>query len=93
MLLFSIAFSVMISGHEAYINACSSQNENRAVCECQANFLAHKISDDKILQLAVAGSNALRGKTDKMHQLMKNSPDIVVALQKLEQEAANCHAE
>lgn len=90
MLVFSIALASMISGYDAYVNACSTKAENRAVCECQANFLALSLDDDEILALTVAGSNAMGGRTDRLKELAEKNPKAVVALKKLESQAIAC---
>jgi len=90
MLLFSIAFFAMLSGYDAYVNACSSQGDNIDFCKCQADFLALKISDDNMLELAVAGANAMSGRGERLKELAKNQPDVVVAMQKLEKETVAC---
>ena len=93
MLLFSIAFSAMLSGYDAYVNACTSQGDSKMVCKCQADFLALKLTDDEILQLTVAGSNAEHGRNDKVQQIIQHNPKIIVAVEKLEKQSVACGQE
>jgi hypothetical protein len=93
MLLFSLAFSVLLSGYDAYINACSSQGDSREFCQCQADFLALELSDDKIFELAVAGSNAMSGRNDRLKKMANQHPDILIAVEKLEKQSAACGQE
>lgn len=93
MLILSLAFSVLISGYDAYINACSSQGEPHLTCKCQADFLSLNLSDEKILEIAIAGSNAAQGRTDKMKELATKHPDAVIALEKLERQSLACGRE
>lgn len=80
----------MLSGYEAYVNACSSNAETRKICECQADFLSTSLTDDEVLALTVAGSNAMQGKTDRVKKLAETNPRAIVALEKLEKQAIAC---
>lgn len=93
MLLFSIAFSAMLSGYEAYINACSSTEGEKAICKCQADFLALQISDEKILELTIASSMAMQGRDDRLRDFAEKNPDVVVAIEKLEKQAEACRGD
>jgi hypothetical protein len=90
MLIFSIAFATMLTGYEAYINACSSSDGDKKICKCQADFLSLQISDDKILELTIASSMAMQGRDDRLRDMAEKNPDIVVAIEKLEKQALAC---
>lgn len=83
----------MISGYDAYVNVCSTGAEDKQVCKCQADFLAINLSDDEILELAVAGSNALQGRDDRLRELAEKNPKVIVAFGRLEKQAKACRGD
>ena len=80
----------MLSGYDAYINACSSDDNSREICKCEADFLALQLPDEQILELTVATTKALQGRDDRLREMAQNHPEIVVAVEKLERQAAVC---
>lgn len=90
MLLISLALSVLLSGYDQYIFACTSGGDAEKFCHCQAETLKKRLSDSELETLAKAGAQAMSGNKTAIYEVMEKHPKIVVALKKLEEQAASC---